>query len=132
MPIVALIVFVAAVLVATRLIKRSLGALTADEKVRLVDAAAKTSPHWFLMFLALVVAWLTVLFLRRDLVREMSAAMLVAFLVLSILSTTATLRRYRAHGLPPSFLRTYRIAYSMRLASAVFLFASVGAQLFRV
>lgn len=123
----AFVVFVAAVFVATTLLKRSLAALTGEEKVQLVDAAAKTSTRWFLLAMLLVAAWIAVLVFRRDLMRDAVVVVLAAFLVLSVSSATATWRRYRAHGLPPPFLRTYLIAYGIRLTAAIFLFSTAAA-----
>ncbi|MEA2572553.1 MAG: hypothetical protein QOI24_4554 [Acidobacteriota bacterium] len=67
--IVVAALFLVSVLVSTRIMRRSLSALTPEEKARLVDPAAAT-PIWsFMAMVAVLAIWLMLIFVVRDYTR---------------------------------------------------------------
>lgn len=123
------ILFVVLVLTATRLMKRSIAELTKDEKVKLVDAAARTPIYWFLIMVAIFAIWAAIFALRPQYTVLATCAVLVLILALSAMTGVLTYRAYQRLGLPPQFLRAFLLSRSLRLLGAVTIFVAVGSWL---
>jgi hypothetical protein len=120
------ILFVVLVLVAARITKGSLAALSKDEKVKLVDAAARTPVYWFLIMVAIFASWVAIIALRPQFTIVATCAVLVLILALSATTGILTYRAYQRLGLPPQFLKAFLISRSLRLLGAVAIFVAVG------
>jgi hypothetical protein len=122
--------FVVLVIIATQVTKRSLAALTADEKARLVDTAAQTPIWWSLLLLALLGIWFAATMSLRGQVAIITTGALIAMLILSTTAMYMTYGRLKRGGLPDAFLRSFLLARGLRLAGALALFSTMAASLF--
>lgn len=120
------ILFVALVLTATRILKGSLAALTKDEKVKLVDASARTPIYWFLIMVAIFASWVAVVAFRPQFTVVATCAVLVLILALSAMASLFTYRAYQRLGLPETFLKAFLLSRSLRLLGAVAIFVAIG------
>lgn len=120
------ILFVALTLVATRVLKGSIAALTKDEKVKLVDAATKTPIYWFLIMVAIFASWVAIVAYRPQFTVVATCAVLALILALSTTAGFFTYRGYQRLGLPQQFLNSFLLSRGLRLLGAVAIFVAIG------
>ncbi len=125
------VVFLALVFTAAGITRRSLLALTPDEKALLVDAAANTRLGWFMAAVVLAGAWLAVVLYRPQASVAFAPVVAGLFLVLSAFSSASTYRRYRRIGLPQNFLHDFARSKALRLFGAAAFFATLIAYLWK-
>jgi hypothetical protein len=129
---IAAIAFVVLMFVAKGIARRSLLALSTDEKARLVDLAAGTSRVWSVAFLALIGLWVASAYRLRSTFPYATVGVLVGMLLLSSTAAYSTYGRLRIAGMPSSYLRDFWVARSLVLAGALLLFAALGAYILAV
>lgn len=116
-------VFVVLALLAARIAKRALAALTKEEKVTLVDVAAKTPASFFLLYCVLLATWFGILSLAREYATIATCVTLGLVIALSGVSAIASWRVYKEAGLPAAFLKDFVIARSLRFIGALIPFS---------
>jgi 1,4-dihydroxy-2-naphthoate octaprenyltransferase len=117
--------FILCTLVSGSLTRKALLALTDTEKARLVDVTARTSFGWFFFFIALFIAWFVVAQLWSAYWFVAVVALFVAVMTLSVVASVRTHARYRAAGLPSSFLTTFVRARALRVMGAALFFSVI-------
>jgi hypothetical protein len=120
------ILFVALVLMATRILKGGIAALTKDEKVKLVDAATKTPIYWFLIMVAIFGSWVAIVAFRPEFTVVATCAVLALILALSTMASLVSYRGYQRLGLPSQFLNAFLLSRGLRLLGAVAIFVAIG------
>lgn len=118
MLVVSAILFLASIIIATRISAFALSALSADEKVRLVDLAAKTPIFGFLLLAAVVAAWLAICYFRPWHATEATIICLAVILLMSVVSAVTLYRKLQSAGMPAAFLRSFAISRGLRLLGA--------------
>jgi hypothetical protein len=125
-PILFPALFVGLAFAGSLITRRALGRLTAEEKVHLVDASARTPLAFTAVFGVLVVAVLLGLWLYPEYGLRIVETFLAAILVLSAVAAVNTYSRLARHGLPPSFLRSFTLSRCLRLLGAAVLFTALA------
>ncbi len=116
--------FVVLALIAARISKQSLAALSTQDKAHLVDVAARTPIYWFLITVALFGSWLAIVIARPSLAPTVTPVALSLIIVLSSTVFLVTYRQYRRIGLPPAFMRAFVLSRALRLVGAAVFFVT--------
>jgi len=130
MILITAVLFIACVLVASRMMQRALARLSPEEKITLVDLAAKASNVPFFFFVLLVAGWVGVCFYQPANAVDASVAILILILLLSCYAVFKAYRRMKLAGISAGFLRSFLIGRLLRLMGASTFFATVCAWLF--
>ena|SRR5664279_478201 len=105
--------------------RRSMLALSTEERARLVEAAARTSRAWPLLTGTLVIVCCGLLYLYMNLAAYIVVGLFVSFFVLAVAASYSSFQRLTQAGLPPSYLKSFLVSRSLRLAGgAAFFFTA--------
>jgi len=127
---VSAILFFLSIIMAMRISQKALAALMPDEKVKLVDLAAKTPVYGFVLLALVVAVWLSVCFFMKQYSIVATTACLAVILLMSIISAMTMHKLLRKAGLPEAFLRSYLLARTLRLLGAGIFFLTMCLWLF--
>ena len=98
--------------------RRSMLALSTEERARLVEAAARISRAWPLLMGTLLIVCCGLLYLYTSLAAYIAVGLFVGFFVLAASANYSSFQKLKQAGLPPSFLKTFLVSRSLRMAGA--------------
>ncbi|MGH8110062.1 MAG: hypothetical protein ACREO1_15245 [Arenimonas sp.] len=123
MLIASAMLFVILIVIATKIARTALQELTPEQKVLLVDIAAKTPMYGFALMVIFVAAWLAVCYFLPAQSVIATVICMAAVLLLSGVGALVCFRQMKLAGLPESFLNKYLLSRALRLTGACIFFS---------
>ncbi len=117
--------FMVCVLGASHFGRRALKCLGAEHHSDVVRIAANASVMNLVIPIVIAIAYVLVVINDRERLPTATVIALGALLAQGVMSAITTDRSYRAAGMPPEFLKYFRLARGIRILSAAMLFVGV-------
>lgn len=118
-------VFVLCIFGAAHFGRRALKCLGAEHHGELVRISANASMINLVVPIVIAIAYVLIVINDREQLPIATAIALCALLVQGIISAITTDRSYRKAGMPPEFLKYFRLARGIRILGATMLFVGV-------